>query len=250
MMTKIVVITGATGGLGIAMVERFTKQGDIVYVADLQQTLIDEVTAKFQPSKGVVLDVTDEAQVAKVMAQIIAEHGRIDVVVNNAGLQHRDKVEDFPVEKWDLLMDVMLKGPFLLTKHAFPHMKQAQYGRIINISSVHGLMATPEKSAYVAAKHGVLGLTDVSAIEGAPYGITVNAVCPGVVKTPLIEKQLQDVMAKEGISEQQAVDRVVYPKRAMERFILPEEIASMVVYLASDEASAITMEHIKVAGGM
>ena len=249
-MTKIVVITGATGGLGIAMVERFTKQGDIVYVADLQQTLIDEVTAKFQPSRGVVLDVTDEAQVAKVMAQIIAEHGRIDVVVNNAGLQHRDKVEDFPVEKWDLLMDVMLKGPFLLTKHTFPYMKQAQYGRIINISSVHGLMATPEKSAYVAAKHGVLGLTDVSAIEGAPYGITVNAVCPGVVKTPLIEKQLQDVMAKECISEQQAVDRVVYPKRAMERFILPEEIASMVVYLASDEASAITMEHIKVAGGM
>ena len=250
MMTKIAVITGATGGLGIAMVERFTKQGDIVYVADLQQTLIDEVTAKFQPSKGVVLDVTDEAQVAKVMAQIIAEQGRIDVVVNNAGLQHRDKVEDFPVEKWDLLMDVMLKGPFLLTKHAFPYMKQAQYGRIINISSVHGLMATPEKSAYVAAKHGVLGLTDVAAIEGAPYGITVNAVCPGVVKTPLIEKQLHDVMKKEGISEQQAVDRVVYPKRAMERFILPEEIASMVVYLASDEASAVTMEHIKVAGGM
>lgn len=251
-MQNIVIVTGATGGIGQAIVSQFMAQGDYVYAMDLHEEAVQQLASSYQHHhiKGLAVDVTSEEAIHTAIAQIIQEQQRIDVVVNNAGLQYRAKVEDFPLAQWQQLIDVMLTGPFLMTKHVFPHMKRAKYGRVINISSVHGLMATPEKAAYVAAKHGVIGLTDVTGIEGAPYGITVNAVCPGVVRTPLIEKQLQDVTESEGISEQEALNRIVYPKRAMARFITVEEIANMVVYLASPQASAITMEHIKVAGGM
>ncbi|WP_253896182.1 SDR family NAD(P)-dependent oxidoreductase [Solibacillus sp. R5-41] len=155
------------------------------------------------------MDVRNELAVESAFKRIIEEKNRVDVVVNNAGLQHRDKVEDFPLEKWNLLLDVMLTGSFLMTKHAFPYMKKANFGRIINISSIHGLMASPEKAAYVAAKHGVIGLTDVTGIEGAPFGITVNAVCPGAVKTDLLVKQLDDLNKQEGLSEQEALSKIV-----------------------------------------
>ncbi|MEO4055217.1 3-hydroxybutyrate dehydrogenase [Solibacillus sp. CAU 1738] len=251
MTPKVVLVTGATGGLGSAIVEKFIAQGDFVYLLDLDEKRIDEAVNHYgSQTSGFVLDVRSEESVANGIARIIAEKGKIDVLVNNAGLQHRDKVEDFPLEKWQLLIDVMLTGVFLMTKYVFPHMKEARYGRIINISSVHGKMASPEKAAYVAAKHGVIGLTDVTGIEGASFGITVNAVCPGAVKTPLLVKQLEDLNKSEGLTESEALSRIVYPRQAMNRFIEAEEIADTVVFLASEAAKAITMEHIKVAGGM
>lgn len=250
-MQRVAIVTGATGGLGMAITEKFVNQGDFVYMLDLDQSKIDEAINQFAGNvSGFVMDVRNESEVEKAFKRIMDEKNRIDVVINNAGLQHRDKVEDFPLEKWNLLIDVMLTGVFLMTKHAFPYMKEAKYGRIINISSVHGLMATPEKAAYVAAKHGVIGLTDVTGIEGAPFGITVNAVCPGPVKTDLLIKQLDDLNEKEGLSEQEAISRIVYPRQAMNQFIEAEEIADTVIFLASDKAKSITMEHIKVAGGM
>lgn len=179
----------------------------------------------------------------------LLRHGSIDVIVNNAGLQHIDRVEDFPLEKWNLLIGVMLTGPFLLIKHSVPFMKKQNYGRIINISSVHGKTASPFKSAYIAAKHGLVGLTRTVALETAEYGITVNAIMPGVVDTPLIQNQLQKLSETEGISKEEALHKHLLNKQAIKRFIRPEEVAACAVYLASDSAASITGETISVSGG-
>lgn len=244
-------VTGAVGGIGTAITKKFLENGDIVCLLDLDQEKIDQAVQQLgENAFGYRLDVTKEKEVQDVISKIIHEHQRVDVLVNNAGLQYRAKIEDFPLEKWQLLIDVMLTGVFLMTKHVFPQMKKQRFGRIINISSIHGKMATPEKVAYVAAKHGVIGITSVAAIEGAPYGITVNSVLPGPVKTPLLVKQLNDLYESEGLTEQEALSRIMYPKQAMNRFIEASEIADAVYFLASEQASAITMEHIKVAGGM
>ncbi|RHW38227.1 SDR family NAD(P)-dependent oxidoreductase [Lysinibacillus yapensis] len=248
---RVVIITGAVGGLGSAMTKKFIKNEDIVCLLDISQEKLNIAVEELgKNAKGYVCDVTCEKSVSQTIQGIIEEFQRIDVLVNNAGIQYRAKVEDFPLEKWQLLIDVMLTGVFLMTKHAFPQMKSQKFGRIINISSVHGKMASPEKVAYVAAKHGVIGVTSVTAIEGAPFGITVNSVLPGPVKTPLLVKQLEDLYESEGLTEQEALPRIAYPKQAMNRFIEATEIADTVFFLASDEASAITMEHIKVAGGI
>lgn len=248
---RVVLVTGAVGGLGTSITKKFIENGDVVCLLDLDQQKIDQAVAELgSNARGYVLDVTKEDVINNVISTIISEHKRIDVLVNNAGLQYRSKIEDFPLDKWNLLIEVMLTGVFLMTKHVFPQMKSQSFGRIINISSIHGKMASPEKVAYVAAKHGVIGITSVSALEGAPFGITVNSVLPGAVKTPLLVKQLDDLFEREGLTEQEALSRIVYPRQAMNRFIEATEIADTVFFLASDEASAITMEHIKVAGGM
>lgn len=245
-----VLITGAAGGLGEAMVKKFVDEGDYVFAADLSTEALKNLEVIF-PEKvtAIELDVTNSQSVQEAIDSICQDN-ELHVVVNNAGIQHRDKIEDFPEEKWDLLQNVMLKGPFLITKYVFPYMKKQNYGRIVNISSVHGEMATPEKVAYVAAKHGVIGLTRVAALEGAEYGITVNAVLPGPVKTPLLVKQLDDLIQNEGMSEAEALKTIVYPKQAMERFITAEEIADSVYFISSKHATGITGEMLSVSGGM
>lgn len=245
-----VLITGAAGGLGQAMVKKFVDEGDYVFAADLSTEALKNLEVIF-PEKvtAIELDVTNSQSVQEAIDSICQNH-ELHVVVNNAGIQHRDKIEDFPEEKWDLLQNVMLKGPFLITKYVFPYMKKQNYGRIVNISSVHGEMATPEKVAYVAAKHGVIGLTRVAALEGAEYGITVNAVLPGPVKTSLLVKQLDDLVQNEGMSEAEALKAIVYPKQAMERFITAEEIADSVYFISSKHATGITGEMLSVSGGM
>lgn len=245
-----VLVTGAAGGLGEAIVQKFIDAGHFVYVTDLQLDIAEKVAKQYEgKAEALALDVTNSQSVQEVITYI-TNKGTLDVLINNAGLQHRDKIEDFPEEKWDLLQDVMLKGPFLMTKYAFPHMKKANYGRIINISSVHGQTATPEKAAYVAAKHGVIGLTKVTALEGAAHHITANAVLPGPVKTPLLVKQLEHLKTTESLSEQEALAKIMYPRQAMERFIDASEIADSVYFLASDHASAITGETLSVSGGI
>lgn len=251
-MTKqrTVIVTGAAGGIGKAIAQGFTKQNDFVYIPDLNQEAAKETAASLGTNaKGIHLDVTDEASIQSVIAQIIEERGSIEVLVNNAGLQYRAPIESFPLEKWNLLINVMLTGVFLMTKHVFPHMKEAAYGRIVNISSVHGKLATPEKVAYVASKHGVIGVTGVTALEGAAYNITANSILPGPVRTDLLQKQLDSLTVK-GMTEKEALGAILYPRQAMNRFIEPEEVASGVLYLASDAASGITGEHLSVAGGM
>ncbi|QUG40624.1 3-hydroxybutyrate dehydrogenase [Psychrobacillus sp. INOP01] len=247
---RTVIVTGGAGGLGYAISKKFVSQNDFVFVADLNQEAADKVASEFgENAKGIALDVTDEESVQAVIKSIIDERGSIEVLVNNAGLQHRAPVDEFPLEKWNLLISVMLTGVFLMTKHVFPFMKEKEFGRIVNISSVHGKMASPEKVAYVAAKHGVIGVTSVTAIEGAPFNITVNSILPGPVRTPLLQRQLDDLM-EVGQTEKEALAKIMYPKQAMNRLILPEEVASGVVYLSANEASGITGEHLSVSGGM
>ncbi|EGQ20752.1 3-hydroxybutyrate dehydrogenase [Sporosarcina newyorkensis 2681] len=245
-----ILVTGAGGGLGAAMVKKFVEEGDYVYAADLKLEAAQEVADLYpEKTEAVELDVASSASVQQVIDNICKDK-ELHVLVNNAGLQYRAKIEDFPEEQWDLLQDVMLKGPFLLTKYVFPYMKKQQHGRIVNISSIHGEMASPEKAAYVAAKHGVIGLTRVAALEGAMHGITVNAVLPGAVKTPLIVRQLQELKESKGMSEMDALNEIVYPKQAMQRFITAEEIADSVYFISSKNATAITGETLSVSGGM
>ena len=245
-----VLVTGAGGGLGAAMVKKFVEEGDYVFVADLNIEAAQAVAALYpEKAEALRLDVTNAVSVQQVINHI-CNNRELHVLVNNAGIQHRAKIEDFPEDKWDLLQNVMLKGPFLLTKYAFPYMKKQQHGSIVNISSVHGELATPEKAAYVAAKHGIIGLTRVAALEGAEHGITVNAVLPGPVKTPLLIKQLKDLEESRGMTEIEALNEIVYPKQAMQRFITAEEIADSVFFISSKQATAITGEALSVSGGM
>lgn len=245
-----ILVTGAAGGLGKAIVKKFVAVGDFVFASDLNLEAVKELESIYpEKVKAIQLDVTKSISVNQVINYINKEKS-LDILVNNAGLQHRDKIENFPEEKWDLLQNVMLKGPFLLTKAVFPYMKKQNYGRIVNISSVHGRLASPEKAAYVAAKHGVIGLTKVAALEGALHGITVNAILPGPVKTPLLVRQLKELEETMSYSESEALKEIVYPKQAMERFITAEEIADAVYFISSEEASAITGEALDVSGGM
>lgn len=247
---RTVLVTGAAGGLGKAIVKEFIKQGDFVYIADYNMEAAIETAKELgENCTGIYLDVTDENVIQSVITDIIHEKGSIEVLVNNAGLQYRAPLESFPLKQWNSLINVMLTGVFLMTKHVFPYMKQKEYGRIVNISSVHGKLASPEKVAYVAAKHGVIGITSVTALEGAPFKITANSILPGPVKTPLLVKQLNSLQEK-GMTEKEALQTILYPKQAMNRFIEPEEVASGVIYLASDLASGITGEHLGVSGGI
>lgn len=245
-----VLVTGAGGGLGAAMVKKFIEEGDYVFAADLNIEAAQKVADLYPgKAKALELDVSNAVSVQRIIDHICKKQ-ELHVLVNNAGIQYRAKIENFPEDKWDLLQNVMLKGPFLLTKYVFPYMKKQQHGRIVNISSVHGELATPEKAAYVAAKHGVIGLTRVAALEGAQHGITVNAVLPGPVRTPLLMKQLKDLEESRGISEIEALNEIVYPKQAMQRFITAEEIADSVFFISSKQATGITGEALNVSGGM
>ncbi|KQL37301.1 3-hydroxybutyrate dehydrogenase [Psychrobacillus sp. FJAT-21963] len=247
---RVVIVTGGAGGMGYAIAQKFVTQNDFVYVADLNQEAAEKVAKELgENTKGIALDVTNEENVQAVIQAIVEEKGSVDVLINNAGLQYRSALEEFPLDKWNLLINVMLTGVFLMTKHVFPYMKKNQFGRIVNISSIHGRLASPEKVAYVAAKHGVIGVTSVTALEGAPFNITANSILPGPVLTPLLERQLNDLKSV-GKTEQEALETIMYPRQAMKRFISPEEVASGVAYLAANEASGITGEHLSVSGGM
>lgn len=251
MKERVVVVTGGAQGIGYAIAKKFAEAGDFVAIADLNEEKAMQAARRLGDSaRGFRLDITDSSAISAFVKELIEEKGQIDVLVNNAGLQHRDKIEDFPEEKWRQLIDVLLTGPFLMTKAVLPFMKERRNGRIINISSVHGEVATPEKSAYVSAKHGLLGFTKTAAIETATHGITVNAVLPGPVATDLLMRQIHGLMNEHRLSEEEALAAVMYPRQPMQRFIQPEEIANTVFFLASEGAGAITGEKISVSGGM
>jgi 3-hydroxybutyrate dehydrogenase len=251
---RTIIVTGAAGTIGYAIARAFTEQGDRVVIADLNEEASKTAALKLEKetggtATGLGIDITDEEQVKSLVDKVVKKCGSIDVIVNNAGLQHIDRVEDFPLDQWNLLIGVMLTGPFLLTKHSVPLMKKQNYGRIINISSVHGKTASPFKSAYISAKHGLVGLTRTVALETAEFGITVNAIMPGVVDTPLIQNQLQKLSETEDISKEEALNKHLLHKQAVKRFIKPEEIAACAIYLASDSAASVTGETISVSGG-
>ncbi|NOR50826.1 MAG: SDR family oxidoreductase, partial [Desulfuromonadales bacterium] len=185
-------------------------------------------------------DLTARANCKALIDAAIAEYGAIDVLVNNAGIQHVSPVEDFPEDKWDFIIRLMLTAPFLLTKYTWPHMKSAGWGRVINISSVHGLRASEFKSAYISAKHGIMGLTKTTALEGGPYGITVNAICPAYVRTPLVDKQIDSQAATHGIPREEVIGSIMLKKAAIKKMIEPSEIGAAVLYICSDAAGCMT----------
>jgi 3-hydroxybutyrate dehydrogenase len=197
----------------------------------------------------VAADLSQAEAVRRFVEQSVQVLGGIDILVNNAGIQHTDLIEDFPVEKWDAVIALNLSAVFHGTAAALPHMKRAGWGRIINIASAHGLVGSPQKAAYVAAKHGVVGLTKVTALETAETGITANAICPGWVRTPLVERQIQALAQQHNIDLDQAARMLLSEKQPSLQFVTPEQLGSAAVYLASDAAAQMTGTSLPIDGG-
>jgi 3-hydroxybutyrate dehydrogenase len=235
---KVALVTGAGSGLGRAIALAFGHAGAKVLAHDLRpeaREVAEEIGGAFLQA-----DLADQAAVRRLAEAALEEAGRVDILVNNAGFQHIAAVDEFPEEAWGRMLQVMLTAPFQLTKYLLPGMKQRGWGRIINISSVHGLVASPFKSAYISAKHGLLGLTKTVALEAGQHGVTANAICPAYVRTPLVENQIADQARTRGLPESEVVERVMLEPAAIRRLIEPEEVAALALFLASDTAGAIT----------
>ncbi|MFN3391258.1 MAG: 3-hydroxybutyrate dehydrogenase [Meiothermus ruber] len=234
---KTALITGAGSGIGKAIAEVFAREGAKVILNDLSPAA--GAVAEAVGGAFIQADLSDQRAV-KDLARQALELGPIDILVNNAGLQRIHPVDEFPLETWNLMLQVLLTAPFQLIQYTLPTMKQKRWGRIINIASLHGLVASPYKSAYISAKHGLLGLTKTVALEVGEYGITCNAICPAYVRTPLVESQIADQARTLGIPEAEVVGQVMLAPAAIKRLIEPVEVAEYALFLASDKAGAIT----------
>ena len=237
---RIALVTGAASGIGLAIARDFARHGIQVTLSDNNvergRMVADELPgARFQAA-----DMTNVDDLQQLVAQTLAVNGRIDILVNNAGIQHVAPIPDFPEAKWRQILEIMLTAPFLLTKAVLPGMYTHKWGRIINVASVHALRASAFKAAYVSAKHGLLGLTRVTALEGAEYGVTCNAICPSYVRTPLVEMQIADQARVHGIPESEVVAKIMVKESAIHRLLEPEEVAQLATYLCTDAASGIT----------
>lgn len=250
MQTHTFLITGAASGIGAGIAAQLAEAGHHVIVSDLNREAAETVTAQIRTNGGsaeaVALDVTSEDSVAAALASISRP---ADVLVNNAGLQHVAPLEDFPMQKWDFLVEVMLVGVARLTRAVLPGMRERGFGRIVNIGSIHALVASPYKSAYVAAKHGLVGFSKVVALETADTDITINTVCPSYVKTPLVDKQIADQARTRGIPESEVISQIMLKPMPKGVFIEIDELAGITAFLSSPAARNITGQTIVVDGG-
>ncbi len=246
-----ILLTGAASGLGRGLALHFAARGHHLLLADKDLDGARETVRLMGPgaerATAHALDVTSAEQVRALFASL--GDRRVDLLVNNAGIQHVAPVEDFSEGRWDALLDVMLKGPFLMTQAVLPRMREAGFGRIVNIGSIHSLVASPFKSAYVAAKHGLLGLSKVVALEATDADVTVNTVCPAYIRTPLVEGQIQAQARAHGIGEQEVVDRIMLAPMPKKRFVTVEEVAGTIEFLAGPAARNITGQTIVIDGG-
>lgn len=249
------IVTGSTSGIGLEIARALAASGANVMlngfgepeiVEETRQSLAADNNVKVLYSKA---DVSRPDDIAAMMERTEDALGGVDIVVNNAGIQYVSPVEAFPVDKWDAILAVNLSSAFHTTRLAVPHMKAKGWGRIVNIASAHALVASPFKAAYVAAKHGIAGLTKTVALEVAEHGITANAICPGYVLTPLVEKQIPDTAKARGISEEEVVRDVLLAAQPTRRFVTVEEVAGLAVFLCSDQAKSITGTLLPVDGG-
>ncbi len=238
------IVTGAGSGIGRAIAETLARSGAAVCVSDVNERGAQETAAQIERGGGRAVvsraDVRDRDQVRRMVDETVRALGRLDILVNNAGLQHIAPVHEFPEEKWDLLIGVMLTGTFLCTKYSLPHMMANRWGRVVNISSIHGLVASPFKSAYISAKHGIIGFTRTLALEVGGHGITANAICPAYVRTPLVEGQIADQARLHGITPQEVTEKIMLAPAAIKRLLEPDEVAALALFLCSDAAGGIT----------
>jgi 3-hydroxybutyrate dehydrogenase len=252
---KVAIVTGSTSGIGLAIANALAAERCHVVVNSFSDTRDDhavaEAIAKEYKVKAAYMqaDMADPAACRALVEKTAKEFGSVDILVNNAGIQHVAPVEDFPVDKWNAILAINLSSAFHTTAAALPLMKKAGRGRIVNIASAHGLVASPFKSAYVAAKHGIMGLTKTVALEVARDGVTCNAVCPGYVLTPLVEAQIPDQMKAHHMDRDTVVREVMLAKQPTKQFVTVEQVAAAVVYLCSDAAAPINGTHISVDGG-
>ncbi len=252
---KTALITGSTSGIGLGIAKAFAAQGANVILNGFGDTKeIAALRGSIAAEHGVQVrydgaDLSDQDQIEKMMATALAEFGAIDILVNNAGIQYVAPVDEFPVDKWNAIIAINLSASFHTVRLALPPMKAKKWGRVINIASAHALVASPFKSAYVAAKHGIAGLTKTVALEVAEAGITMNAICPGYVWTPLVQKQIPDTAKARGITEEQVINDVLLHAQPTKKFVQIEEVAAFAAFLASDGAASITGAVLPIEGG-
>ena len=252
---KSAVVTGSTSGIGRAIATLFAAHGANVMLNGFGDGgEIEALRSGLEKKHGVKVrfngaDMTRPAEIADLVKAAEKEFGAVDILVNNAGVQHVAPIEDFPDERWDTIIAVNLSSAFHATKAALPGMKRRKFGRVINIASAHGLVASPNKSAYVASKHGVIGFTKAAAIENAELGVRVNAICPGFVLTPLVQKQIDDLALKHNISKESATrDHILAPQPTKE-FVTVDQIAAMALYLAGEAAAQVNGASFSIDGG-
>lgn len=236
---RVAIVTGGARGIGLAIAAALQRSGHPVAVVDRDRDALDAAASRLDVIP-VRADLERSEEVRGVLDAVLAQLGPPLVLVNNAGFQHVAAIDEFPETEWRRMLEVMVTAPFLLTKAVWPHMREANWGRIVNIGSVHSIVASPFKVGYVTAKHALLGLTRAAATEGGANGITVNVVCPAYVRTHLVDAQIASQAERHGLSEQEVVARLMLEPASIKRLIDPAEVASVVSYLVSDEAAAVT----------
>ena len=252
---QVAVVTGSTSGIGLAIATAMAKEGaDVVINGFGDSAEIEAIRESMEREHGVAVsyvpaDLSTAQGCVELIRQASSRHEKVDILVNNAGIQHLAPIELFPVERWDAIIALNLSAVFHCTAAVLPLMKQSRHGRIINISSTHGLVASVHKAAYVAAKHGVIGLTKVTALETAGQGITCNAICPGWTKTPLSEKQIDEYAAKIGRDRTEVAREMLAEKQPSEQYVLPEQLGAAAVFLASSAAAQMTGAQMTMDGG-
>ncbi len=250
---KTTFITGSTSGLGLGIAKTFAKAGYSIAFNGLEkdgQQIAEAVGKEFNVNVFYsAANLLNPSEINKMMAEAATKLGIIDVLINNAGIQYVSPIEEFPENKWNDIININLNAAFHTTKAVWNGMKEKKHGRIINIASAHGLVASEFKAAYVASKHGLVGLTKVLALEGAPFGITANAICPGYVKTPLVEKQIMEQAKSHGIPEEEVIQKIMLAKHPIKNFVTAESIGELALFLASDAASMITGTAMPIDGG-
>jgi 3-hydroxybutyrate dehydrogenase len=252
---RVAIVTGSTSGIGLGIARALANAGAAVVINGLGEiAAINQSCAELAMESGSPIaydgaNLVDPAGARELVQRCIASHGKLDILVNNAGIQFVSPIEDFPAERWDAVIALNLSAAFHSTKAAFGAMKVARFGRIINIASAHGLIASPFKAAYVAAKHGIVGLTKTVALEGAEAGVTCNAICPGYVWTPLVEGQIEATAKARGISREEVIRDVLLTAQPNKRFATADELGALAVFLCSDNAQSITGAAIPMDGG-
>ena len=247
-MKKCAIVTGGASGIGRSVALSLAADGFSVVIGDTDEEKGNQVAQEIEGT-FVHSDLSQSTSCQALVAEAIKHHGSVDILINNAGFQHVSPLEDFPEDTWNQMISVMLTAPFLLTRYAWPWMKKAQWGRVINMASIHAMVASPNKIGYISAKHGLIGLTRTAALEGGAHNITVNALCPAYVRTPLVENQISAQAKTHNLEEDEVITTIMLEPAAIKRLIEPDEIASLVSYLCSDKAASITGACWTVDGG-